>query len=189
MRLALATLTLLSFPAFAEERPLIVPARDVDVTYRVGSPEADGPPLAQRMRWLVAASKLRVDPPTPGLYMIVDYKAHRMAMVKEADHAVLDVAIPASMLPGAGGSFAGRGSDSVTGLACRNWETADTAGQATTLCLTADGVMLRASQAGTPLLEAVAVAYAPQDPAAFIPPAGYRRVSPQLSPQSSPQSP
>ncbi len=179
MKCLAAGLLLLAAPAWAQDRPATVPTRDVDVTYRIGSPEPNGPPLAQRMRWSVAAAKLRVDPPTPGLYMIVDYRAHRMAVVRTAERAVLDAAAPAAGLPGqSGGSYTRRGADSVAGLGCTDWETIDTSGRAATVCMTADGVLLRASQAGVPLLEAVAVAYAPQDPAAFVPPDGFRHVAP-----------
>jgi len=170
----------LAAPARAQDRPATVPTRDVDVTYRMGTPEPGGLPMAQRMRWSVTAAKLRVDPPTPGLYMIVDYRAHRMAVVKTAERAVLDAAAPAAGLPGqSGASYTRQGADSVAGLGCTNWDTADTSGRIATVCMTEDGVLLRASQAGVLLLEAVAVAYVPQDPAAFLPPDGFRHVAPR----------
>ena len=65
----------------------------------------------------------------------------------------------------------------IAGLACTNWQTGDAAGQDTLLCLTGDGVMLRASQRGQILLEATTVSYGPQDPAAFKAPDGYRHVA------------
>ena len=165
-------------PAFAADRPPIIPLRDVDVTYQVAQPVEGGPVLHQRMRWSVAVGRLRVDPPTPGLFMIVDYPAKRMSVVKIADRAVLDVPTAAPGLPGAAsGAFAARDSAVVAGLACSNWQTTDAAGQDTLLCLTADGVMLRASQGGQTLLEATTVTYGPQDPAAFKAPDGFRHVS------------
>jgi hypothetical protein len=110
--------------------------------------------------------------------MIVDYKAKRMAVVKPSDRAVLDVSTAGPGLPGAaGGAYVRREPGQVAGLACTNWQTADAAGQPTVICLTQDGVMLRASQAGNVLLEATMVAYGPQDPAAFVPPDGFRHVS------------
>ncbi len=179
MRYAAAGLLLLTAPAWAQDRPATAPTRDVDVTYRMGSPEPNGPPLAQRMRWSVAAAKLRVDPPTPGLYMIVDYRAHRMAVVKTADRAVLDAPAAAGLPGQPGNRYTRHGADTVAGLGCTNWDTVDTSGQASTLCMTADGVLLRASQGSVPLLEAVSVAYAPQDPAAFVPPDGFRHIAPR----------
>ena len=87
-------------PVLAADRPPIIPLRDVDVTYQVAQPIEGGPALSQRMRWSVATGRLRVDPPSPGLYMIVDYTAKRMSVVKVADRAVLDVSTAAPGLPG-----------------------------------------------------------------------------------------
>ena len=144
-RLALLA-SLLAAPALAADRPPTIPLRDVDVTYQVAQPVEGGPALSQRMRWSVAAGRLRVDPPTPGLFMIVDYPAKRMSVVKIADRAVLDLPTAAPGLPGAAaGAFAARDGAVVAGLACANWQTTDAAGQDTLLCLTPDGVMLRAS--------------------------------------------
>ena len=177
MRLA-ALAVLIAAPALAGERPPITPLRDVDVTYQVGQPVQGAPPLVQRMRWSVAAGRLRVDPPSPGLFMIVDYRAKRMAVVKVAEQAVLDMSTAGPGLPGAAaGSYTRQDGAQVAGLPCTNWLTADAGGRATTLCLTDDGVMLRASQAGHVLLEASTVQYGPQDPAAFVPPDGYRHIA------------
>ncbi len=100
--------------------------------------------------------------------MIVDYRTKHMAVVKASDRAVLDVPPPAPGLPGRQpGSYTTQDSAVVAGLPCTDWQTADAAGQPTLLCLTADGVMLRASQKGQVLLEATAVSYGPQDPAVF----------------------
>lgn len=178
MRRLAAFAALAAGPALAADRPPIIPLRDVDVTYAVTQPAASGPALSQRMRWSVASGLLRVDPPSPGLYMIVDYAGKRMSVVKPADRAVLEVSSAAPGLPGAAaGSYTIRDAAVVAGLACTNWLTADAGGQDTVLCLTADGVMLRASQRGQTLLEATSVDYAPQDPSAFRPPAGFRHVT------------
>ena len=164
--------------AHAAERPPITPQRDVDVTYATGVPQDGSAPLTQRMRWSVATGRLRVDPPTAGLYMIVDYRAKRMAVVKPADHAVLDVSTVGPGLPGAAaGDYERRGTGQVAGLPCTDWQTTDAAGQVTLLCLTADGVLLRASHGTQVLLEATSVTYGSQDLAAFTPPDGYRHIA------------
>ncbi len=164
--------------ALAAEHPPITPQRDVDVTYTTAAPQAGGPALTQRMRWSVSSFRLRVDPPTPGLYMIVDYRTKQMAVVKPADRAVLDVSTASPGLPGAAaGDYSRRGVAQVAGLACTEWQTLDAGGHDTLLCLTDDGVMLRASQGGHVLLEATGVSYGPQDPAAFVPPDGYRHIA------------
>ena len=164
----------LAVPAATAEHPPTMPQRDVDVTYRLLQANPGAPALMQRNRWSVSTGRLRVDPPTPGFYMIVDYRAKRMAVVKPAARAVLDVA---SADPGLPGGYTQRDAGSVAGLACTNWQTADAGGRDTGLCLTADGVMLRASHGEHVLLEAVAVSYAAQDPAAFIPPGDFQHVS------------
>jgi hypothetical protein len=169
---------LMAFPALAADHPPIIPLRDVDVTYQVAQPNEGGPALSQRMRWSVATGRLRVDPPSPGLYMIVDYTAKRMSVVKPANHAVLDVPTAAAGLPGApAGDYTRQDAAVVAGLPCTNWQTADAGGRPTVLCLTEDGVMLRASQGGQVLLQATTVSYGPQDPAAFVPPDGFRHMS------------
>lgn len=176
IRLALV-LALLAGAAAAAERPPITPQRDVDITYRLAQPAPDAPPLQQRMRWSVATGKLRVDPPSPGLYLIVDYRTKRMAVVKLAERAVLDMSGAGPGLVGApAGAYRREGDAQVAGLPCTNWLTTDAAGRETALCLTADGVMLRAGQGGATLLEAISVQYGPQDPAAFVPPDGFTHV-------------
>lgn len=175
--IALLTL-LLCGRTLAAGHPPILPTRDVDVIYRVAQPVEGGPPLSQRMRWSIARSRLRIDPPSPALYMIVDYAAKQLAVVKPVERAVLDVPTGVTGLPGApGGSFTRQDGAIVAGLRCTNWRTADAAGEDTQLCLTSDGVTLRAVQKGQVLLEAVSVAYGPQDPAAFDPPTGFRHVA------------
>ena len=170
-------LALLAAPARAADHPPIVPQRDVDVTYDVTAP-AGGPAMTQRMRWSTAAGRLRVDPPTKGIYMIVDYRNKRLAVVKPEQQAVLDLPGAGPGMPGAAaGAYTRQGADQVAGLPCTVWQTADAAGQDTLLCLTADGVMLRASQGGRVLLQAASVTYAAQDPADFIPPDGFTHIA------------
>ncbi len=180
IRSAMVATLLLTAPAFAQTKPPTVPLRDVDVTYGMAQPLENGPPLTQRMRWSVATGRLRVDPPAHDLYMIVDYRGRHMSVVHPSDREVLDMDASGAGMPGApsDGRFTRRGEDQVAGLACTNWETLDAAGVAAIVCLTADGVMLRASRNGHVLLEATRVTFAPQDPAAFEPPTGFRHISP-----------
>jgi hypothetical protein len=156
--------------------PVLRPTRDVDITYQLGS--ADGTPLQERLRWNVTAERLRVDPPTPGLYVIIDLRARRMDMVRSSDRSVIEAAAPASVagLPDDTASSAQReGEETVAGLLCTDWAMLDAAGQPTTICLTDDGVLLRARARGQTLLTATEVHYGPSEPALFTPPAGYTR--------------
>ncbi len=165
-----------SAPAWAQDRPPPTPTRDVDVTYRAGQGDRM---VQQRSRFRASDQRLRVDTPTPGVYAIVDYRAHTLAMVSDAEHAVLDMPAPAGAAAGGvpagqgGARFVRRGTDQVAGLTCTEWETTDTAGQPTLACFTDDGVMLRARRGAQLLVVADSVAYGTQDPAVFTVPPGY----------------
>ena len=158
--------------AAAQERPVVVPTRDVDVSYRAG-------PVEQRMRWLATEQRLRIDPPGNGLFMIVDYRTRRMQVVRQSDRKVVEMPSPAGFpgqQPGTG--YTRRGAGSVAGLPCTEWQTTDAAGDEALVCFTGDGVMLRAARGSTILVEATRVAYAAQDPADFQPPAGFTTIEP-----------
>lgn len=177
MRAVLAGM-LLAGAAAAQDRPLTVPTRDVDVTYRMGA----GASMEQRTRWQASLQRMRVDAPTPGVYMIVDYASRRMSMVSDADRGVLELDAKAGPLPGqmpggAGGGFTRGGRAQIAGLACTEWQTLDSQGAATTACITDDGVLLRARQGGQVLAEAARVTYGPLDPGAFRVPDGYARAT------------
>ena len=139
--------------------------------------------VQQRSRYRASDQRLRVDTPTPGVYAIVDYRARTLAMVSDAERAVLDMPAPAGAVPGgpaggrAGAAYVRRGTDQVAGLACTEWETADTAGLPTLACFTADGVLLRARRGAQTLVVADRVAYGTQDPSVFAVPSGYAHTS------------
>lgn len=155
--------------AFAQERPPVLPTRDVDITYRS---EQSGKVLEQRSRFSAVAQRMRVDAPTPGVYTIMDYRSHVLAFVSDADRAALETSTPQSTPP----AYQRRGADQVAGLPCTEWEVPDTTGHPALTCLTADGVMLRARRGAQVLAVATRVAYAPLDPALFTIPPGYERV-------------
>ena len=173
-------LLLMAGAAHAQDRPSLTPTRDVDVTYRMTQ---GGQTLEQRTRWQVGERRMRVDTPTPGVYMIVDYAARRMSMVSDADRGVVEVQANAGPMPGqvegqSAASFVRQGSAQVAGLPCTEWRTLDSQGAVTLACITADGVLLRAQQAGRVLVEAARVAYGAQDPNAFRVPDSYARAAP-----------
>jgi hypothetical protein len=152
--------------AAAPAAPLAHPSRDVDVTYRMVQGDKV---LTERMRWQAATQRQRVDPPTDGLFIVIDYQAGRMHTVRLSDRLVLDMAAPAT----GDGAYVRQGADQVAGLACTDWEATATDGRATVACITDDGVMLRATAGGRTLVSAVSVDYAPQDPALFAMPDGF----------------
>ena len=166
--------------AAAQDRPLARPSRDVDVTYRS---DPGGQVLEQRSRF--AGQRMRLDTPTPGLYVIVDYGTQRMSMVSDADRGVLEMRLPPGVAPGStgdGASYVRRGTDRVAGLACTEWDVRDIRGQIAQTCFTDDGVMLRARRGPQVLAVATRVAYGPLDPALFAVPAGYSRAAKRDAP-------
>lgn len=168
---------LLPAAAMAQDHPLTQPTRDVDVVYMMAGPHG---PLAQRMRWGVSAGKLRVDPPTPGMYVIIDTARHNMQAVREGDRSVVTMNAGPAALPGTApsGNFQRSGDITVAGLGCTQWKTRDTAGRQVLACLTPDGVLLRAEADGLMLVEALSVDFAPLPEAVFRVPADYRKITP-----------
>ena len=174
-----AALALLILPssAMAQDKPLTQPTRDVDVVYLVAGPST---PLAQRMRWGITAGKLRVDPPSAGLYVIIDTASHSMQAVREGDRSVVTMDAGPGAVPGVapGGAFSRTGEATIAGLACTQWQTRDTSGRNVLACLTSDGVLLRVEADGLILLEALTVTFAPLPDAVFRVPADYKKIIP-----------
>jgi len=163
-------------PALADQ-PLLRPSRDVDLTYR--SPAPRGGEVEQRVRWLAAAQTMRIDPSGSGLHVIIDYVARRMSVVRDAARSVVDMTAPDSMAAMTGGgtasSFVRRGEATVAGQACTEWQTQDREARPALVCITGDGVLLRAAAEGQVVVSAVSVRYGPQDPVEFRVPADYAR--------------
>lgn len=165
--------------------PLTTPMRDVDVTYVAGQTGPGAQAVVQRSRWSASLRKMRLDTPTPGVYLIVDYAEHTMAMVSDRDRGVLDLPAPPGGLPGqavpSGASFSRRGGAQVAGLPCTEWETLDNQRQGALACFTDDGVLLQARRGAQMLVQATRVAYGELDAAAFAVPPSYRHESPRSS--------
>lgn len=167
---------LVASPALAQDAPPIMPTRDVDVIYRIAGPTA---PLEQRLRWGISQGKLRVDLPSPGMFVIIDTKTHAVQAVREENRSVTLLPGSAAALPGVApsGTFTRGTADSVAGLDCTNWQTLDSSGRVVLACLTADGVLLRAVADGVILVQASQVTFGPQPEAVFRVPADYRKIT------------
>lgn len=184
MRLAPLAALLLAWPAWAQERPLLVPTRDVSVAYRASGRE-EGRAAEMRMSWLVARGLLRVDLGGQG-YLVTDTRGANGFMVMEAQRLVME--LPAGQNPTGNAllrenaRYTREGTDRVAGLGCTNWRV-EVEGQTNRVCITADGIMLRAATAGgrngEGVLEAVSVTPGPQDPARFERPAGFGAFQPR----------
>jgi hypothetical protein len=167
-------------PPVLADQPLLLPSHDVDVTYRSDSTRG-GTTVEQRVRWLAASQTMRIDPPTPGLHVIIDYVARRMSVVRDATRSVVEMAAPdgmAGMTGGKVGAFVRRGEKTVAGRACTEWQTQDRDAHPVFVCITDDGVLLRAGSSEQVRVSAMSVHYAPQDPQEFRIPPDYVRRAP-----------
>ncbi len=192
-RAALAVLlSLAAAPVLAQDRPPIVPTRDVAVTYRfLGAGMPAGAPQAMQVAWLASAGLMRTDMPGMG-WMVADQRAGKAFMVMEQMRMVMDVPVgqaggPQGLPPNA--TFRREGNATVAGLPCTIWVYQDGQSQGRS-CITAEGVMLRAEgthQGHSGGMEATRVEFAAQDPARFRRPQGYQTMQvPQGMPGGMP---
>jgi hypothetical protein len=174
-----ALLLLAPATAAMAEQPRLRPSRDVAVVYRAPGPH--GTAVEQRVRWLAAAETMRIDPPDHDLHVIIDYAARRMSVVNDATRSVVELAAPdgaATVTGAAAENFSRLGQGAVAGRPCTEWRTRDRQGRVAVVCISEDGVLLRAGTKDTVRVSAISVEYAPQDPVAFRVPAEYARVAP-----------
>ncbi len=168
--------------ASAQDRPLLQPSRDVTVTYRVEGAAAsaipggiDGP---LRLSWDAAHQRLRAEAEGRPQAVLLDLPNHTATMLDDVTRAA--VALPVrerdlQPLTLAGAQLIRRGAGNVAGMACTNWDV-DSKRGAGTVCLTADGVALRADgavdgQKGS--FTATSVRYGEVAPRLFTTPPGY----------------
>jgi hypothetical protein len=170
-------------PARADNAPMIHPSRDVAVEYRSGG--AEQAPAAESgrvvtMRFSSKTDRIRIDGASGRGFVILDPGAGVMTMVMQEDHMYAErPADPGmiAMFQATSAAFKRTGSDTVAGVACTTYDATfnQHSGQ---VCLTNDGVMLRARSADADHqheLEAVAVTYADQPADLFAVPAGYQK--------------
>ena len=168
--------------AMAQDRPLLQPSRDVTVTYRVEGAASsaipggiDGP---LRLSWDAAHQRLRAEAEGRPQAVLVDLPNHTATMLDDVMHAA--VALPVrerdlQPLTLAGARLTRRGAGNVAGMACTNWDVESRRG-AGTVCMTGDGVALRADGAvdgrkGS--FTATSVRYGDVAPRLFTAPPGY----------------
>ncbi|MBB3896858.1 hypothetical protein GGQ83_000284 [Roseococcus suduntuyensis] len=171
---ALAAL-LLASPALAQDRPQAVPTRDVTVTYQ--APQGAG---EVRMSWLAARGLMRMDMPGNQGWMVVGPEAGGGFVVMQAQRMIMDLppsqeAEARRFAPGPNARFTREGTDRVANTPCTIWRVVE-GNDSARVCLTADGVTLRAEAVNQPnsQIVATAIAYGTQDPARFQRPQGYQ---------------
>jgi hypothetical protein len=160
--------------AQAQERPVLFPQRDVTITYRL--PDNAG---EMQVSWLAARRLMRTDMPGGVGFGVMDLQAGAGFMAMPQQRMIMD--LPSgqfqgrSLTPSERARFTREGQDRIAGTPCTVWRVEDR-GEATRVCMTADGVSLRAEGLNRPnsRLEAVSISYTAQDPARFQRPQGYQ---------------
>ncbi|MDE2335066.1 MAG: hypothetical protein KGK10_11065 [Rhodospirillales bacterium] len=174
---ATACLSLLMVaPAWAQTRPRTFPTRDVTVTYQ----DANNHQLT--VEFGVSADRMRVSGiGAEGDYAIIEPHGNEMTIVTPARH--IAVRLPESpklrdlINQRALSGFRHAGSASVAGMSCDVWDVHSANGDGE-ICVTSDGVMLRARRLGATgsdpgILQAIKVDYRPLPASDFTVPAGY----------------
>ncbi len=163
----------------AQDRPALIPTRDVAVTYRIADQD---PAVAVTMRWLAAEALMRFDLPGGAGFDVADHRAQRGFMVNAPARTVMNLraAQAAPLHAGLANAEATRiGSRTIAGHDCTDWRYRP-GDREVEACLTAEGVMLaaRGNGPGTGAGEMLAtqVVFGAQDPALFRKPDGFQAV-------------
>ncbi len=178
--IVLLVLLLFGSPSWAEERPQLFPTRDVDIAYDVTRPQQ--PKVRQRFRWLAAEHLERIDGPGKAT-TIFDRSAHQITLLNPAGRTFRTLeGTPRGPPEPATGTALKRGGESViAGLHCVDWSWADEA-EMHTVCVTADGAVLRVVIDGATIMQARSVTYGKQGAELFQVPSNY---SPALAPEGN----
>ncbi|MFC7736785.1 hypothetical protein ACFQX4_13205 [Roseomonas sp. GCM10028921] len=190
MRRLILMLALAAIPAMAEAqssgggpagaRPASFPTRDVAVTYRVLGNAAPQAPREFSVAALASEGRLRVESPSLPAWGLTDRRTGRTEMVMDAMRVVSPSPLRQEeamryIRLAETARLTRAGTASQAGHSCTNYRWEER-GQSGTVCLTADGVLLRGVNDRGEGVEAARVEYARQDPARFRVPEGYRRV-------------
>jgi hypothetical protein len=163
--------------AWAEERPQLLPTRDVDITYDVT--RSQRPKVRERVRWLAGEHLERAESSGRSI-TIFDRNAHEVTLLIPANRTYrkLDGAPRRRSEPDPDAVLKRGSGAAIAGLSCTEWSWTEDV-ETHTICATADGVMLRLIVDGLIVIEARTVTYAPQRAALFRVPPDY---TPALAP-------
>jgi hypothetical protein len=164
----------------AEAQPTLLPTRDVDIRYDVTRPQE--PKVRERVRWLASQHLERVDGKGRST-SIFDRDGHVVTLLTPATRTFRKVdQAPRRPSEPPTGTVLTRGADAVIArLPCTDWSWTED-GEKHTVCVTADGVILRLIVDGQTFREAHSVKYAPQKPDLFQAPANY---TPAIAPEGA----
>ncbi|QHC35738.1 hypothetical protein FMA36_09840 [Komagataeibacter xylinus] len=168
--------------------PPLTPTRDVQVDYNV---QPDGVPEPKPIRTWFAynGGLMRIDSPQGMGETILNRMSRQVTIIinPQKVYSQLDAryGIRNPFLLDLSMTFARKGTSSVAGVACTQWDVTTDQGNATA-CVTDDGVVLQEIGVdGDGLkgrLEATKVVYGPIPDSMFQPPEGYRKVDPPPPP-------
>lgn len=185
MRAVLLLLLLVS-PALAQPSPRVLPSRDVTVVYRVDGAAADavpgGIPGDLRVSWSAGERRLRVAPQGRTQVLLVDLDAATVQAVDSGLRAAMSLPVrPKDLQPLTlqDAHLVRRGTATVAGRSCTDYAVESRRGHGT-LCLTDDGVALRADgevDGRRGRFTAVSVSYEPLPTQLFEVPAGYMQLA------------
>jgi hypothetical protein len=162
------------------EPPQLLPTRDVDITYDVTLPSQ--PRVRERVRWLVAEQLERVDGPHKST-TIFNRRRREIIVLTSANRTFRQLDMPRQPQEPAPETTLKRGNESVVaGLHCVDWSWIEDV-ETRTVCITADGVLLRFLVDGQTVSEARSVSYRRQLPQVFQVPSDY---APLLAPEGGP---
>ena len=171
--------------AAAQERPRVLPSRDVSAVYALDGAASraipGGAPGSVTLRWNAGEQRLRIEAEGRSQVLLVDLRGHSAVILEQTFRTAMRLPFSersAQRLRLDGARFTRQGQDTVAGLGCTVYAVQHPQGRGT-MCLTADGVPLRADgqvdgrQGG---FLAQAVDYAKQPAALFRAPDGYARL-------------
>lgn len=170
----LLALPLAAAPAAAQERPAIIPTRDVAITYRLPGEAGE-----MRVAWLAARRLMRTELPGGLGFSVMDPSTGTGFMAMTRERLVMEIGLGQfqgrALLPGEGARFTREGEARIANRPCTLWRV-EQEGEAGRVCLTAEGIALRSEAIGRPesRIEAVSLDLAAQDPARFERPQGYQ---------------
>jgi hypothetical protein len=168
--------------AEAQERPPLLPARDAIVEYRAGGRPGSS---ALPVRAHFSGDKIRAEAENMRGYVIVDRDADRAMLVMEQPRAFVEVPLRSGLtrdyLLDDNMAYTRRGKDRVAGIPCTIWDVQAPQGRTATVCISADGLILRGAghdpRYGDGSIEAISVTYGPQAAGLFAAPPGYQRLA------------